>query len=136
MMIIQDEAAMLALGADLAKRLAPGDIVTLDGPLGAGKTVLSRGILRAMGFNGDVTSPTFTIMHHYGPPDVNLALTHADLYRLQSEEEIEELGLIDDPTMISVIEWAERAPMLYGLARFQIKIEILENDMRRITIKE
>jgi tRNA threonylcarbamoyladenosine biosynthesis protein TsaE len=105
-----DPAASVALGARLASLVQPGDVVTLSGPLGTGKTSIARGLLTALGLVGEAPSPTFAIVQPYAPPEVRLPVLHVDLYRLESPDEIEELGL-DDARYDSllVIEWPERA---------------------------
>lgn len=97
------------LGARLAAALRPGDAVALSGDLGTGKTTLARGVLRGLGFDGDVASPTFPIVVAYEPPDVRLPLRHVDLYRIEDSAEIEELAL-DEARLDGalLIEWPER----------------------------
>jgi tRNA threonylcarbamoyladenosine biosynthesis protein TsaE len=96
-------------GARLAASLAAGDVVALSGELGAGKTTLARGVLRGLGFSGDVASPTFPLVIAYEPPDTRLPLWHVDLYRIEDPGEIEELAL-DEARLEAalVIEWPER----------------------------
>ncbi len=103
-----------AFGASLAPLLRPGDVIALHGALGAGKTTLARGILRGLGHDGDVPSPTFAIVQPYDPPAVRLPLAHVDLYRIEHPGELEELGL-DDMLAIGalLIEWPERLPRLW-----------------------
>lgn len=90
---LPDLAAMEALGARIAGQLRPGDVVALSGGLGAGKTTLARAMIAALGHQGEVPSPTFTIVETYDPPDVRLPLVHADFYRLERPGEADELGL-------------------------------------------
>jgi len=107
---LPDLAAMAALGARIAGRLRPGDVVALSGGLGAGKTTLARGIIAALGHEGEVPSPTFTIVETYSPPDVRLPLVHADFYRLDRPAEADELGLDDYREGAALIaEWPEHA---------------------------
>jgi tRNA threonylcarbamoyladenosine biosynthesis protein TsaE len=105
---LADLAAMDAFGSRIAARLRPGDVVALSGGLGAGKTTLARGIIAALGHDGEVPSPTFTIIETYGalrPP-----LLHADFYRLERPEEADELGLDDYREGAALIaEWPEHA---------------------------
>lgn len=96
------------LGARLGRLLQAGDVVALSGDLGAGKTVLARGIARGAGATGYVASPTFTLIREYhGTPPVY----HVDLYRLDRPEQLDDLGLdmVFDGSGIVVIEWAEHA---------------------------
>ena len=99
---------MARAGAALAAVLQPGDVVTLTGPLGAGKTTLVRGVLAALGHEGEVPSPTFAIVQPYDA--IRVPIGHADLYRVEDTSELEELGLEDqllDGALL--IEWPERA---------------------------
>ena len=98
-----------AFGARLAAVLRSGDVVALFGELGAGKTTLARGILRGLGFAGDVASPTFPIVIAYDRPDTALPLWHVDLYRIDGFSEIEELALDDARHGAAlIVEWPER----------------------------
>jgi tRNA threonylcarbamoyladenosine biosynthesis protein TsaE len=104
---IPTETEMRALGASLAREFAPGDIVFLEGELGAGKTTLVRGLLEAMGHLGPVRSPTFNLVQTFA---TNPPILHADLYRVRGAEGI---GLEDYfDTHISLIEWPDRAHAL------------------------
>ncbi len=103
---LPNEAASLRLGAWLAGRLRPRDVVALDGDLGAGKTTLARGIIGQLCGVGDVPSPTFSLVQHYAAGDFDIC--HADLYRLDAPEEAEALGLFEDDTRVVLLEWAER----------------------------
>lgn len=107
---LPDLAAMAALGARIARHLAPGDVIALHGELGAGKTTLARAILAGCGHAGEVPSPTFTIIETYDPPAVRLPVAHADFYRLDDPVEARELGLDDYREGAALIaEWPERA---------------------------
>lgn len=107
---LPDLAAMEAFGARIAGRLRPGDAVALSGGLGAGKTTLARAIIAALGYRGEVPSPTFTIIETYGPPGVRLPVAHADFYRLERPGDAGELGLDDYREGAALIaEWPERA---------------------------
>ncbi len=103
------EAETFALAGRLAATLSPGECVLLYGDLGAGKTAFVRGLAAGLGANADeVSSPTFVIMQHYKG---RLPLTHVDLYRLDSETEIADLGLEEIASDgILAIEWADRLP--------------------------
>lgn len=108
--LLPDLAATEALGADIAKRMASraGGVIFLQGPLGAGKTSLARGLLRACGVEGAVRSPTFTLMEVYELADISIL--HLDLYRLASADELWGLGLDDYPpeTWWWLVEWPEQ----------------------------
>ena len=107
-MWLLDEPAMAKVGKALAGCLRPGDVVALSGPLGAGKTTLARALLAELGHQGEVPSPSFAIVQPYD--ELPLPVTHADLYRLESPDELEELGL-DDALAggALLVEWPERA---------------------------
>jgi tRNA threonylcarbamoyladenosine biosynthesis protein TsaE len=108
-MILADEAATMAAGERLAPVLRSGDIIALSGELGTGKSTLARGLLRGLGFSGDVPSPTFGLVIPYDTPDVRLPVWHVDLYRIEEPREIEALALdeaLDEGALL--IEWPER----------------------------
>ncbi len=107
---LPDLAAMSAFGARIAEQLRPGDVVALSGTLGAGKTTLARGIIAALGHDGEVPSPSFAIIELYEPPAVRLPLVHADFYRLARPAEAEEIGLDDYREGAALVaEWPENA---------------------------
>ncbi|HEX7850298.1 MAG TPA: tRNA (adenosine(37)-N6)-threonylcarbamoyltransferase complex ATPase subunit type 1 TsaE, partial [Sphingomonas sp.] len=78
-MLLADAAASEALGAGLAGVVRPGDVIKLSGPLGAGKTSIARGLLAALGLEGEAPSPTFAIVQPYAPPETRLPVMHVDL---------------------------------------------------------
>lgn len=133
-MILDNEAATMALGKQLADVLRPGDKIALTGTLGAGKTTLARGILRGLGFGDDVPSPTFAIVQQYDPPEVRLPVAHVDFYRIEEPEEIQELGL-DDILMegAMIAEWPDRMPAPFWNDALQITLEIENDDTRQLT---
>ena len=98
-----------ALGAAYAKALHPGDVVAFSGDLGAGKTAFTRGVLRGLGYQGRVTSPTFAIANEYDTPAGRVA--HFDLYRILDSEALFEIGFDEylDGSRIVLIEWSENA---------------------------
>ena len=131
--VLDDPDATERLGAALADLLRPGDVVALFGGLGAGKTTLCRGVLRGLGHEGDVASPTFPIVQAYAPPDTRLSLWHVDLYRIEHPSELEELGLgeaRDEAAML--IEWPERLPALWPDA-LRLSLEVRADGARALT---
>ncbi len=111
-----------ALGSRMAGMIRTLRLVYLRGPLGAGKTTLVRGILRGLGYDGPVKSPTFTLVEPYGFADFNLY--HFDLYRLKDPQELEFLGMRDylQETNVCLVEWADRAHGLLPLPDIDVII--------------
>lgn len=104
--MILDEAQLIGFGWRLAPFLAPGDLLAFHGDLGAGKSTLARAILQGLGTREDVPSPTFTMVQTY---DFAYPVWHVDLYRLESPEDVLELGLEEAyNTALCLIEWPER----------------------------
>lgn len=106
-----------ALAAALSTRLHGGEVIALHGPLGAGKTEFTRGLARALGFSGEVTSPTFSLVHEYGSPNMRLPLCHLDLYRIEGADEALRFGVEDyldyaEGGGVAVVEWPERIAAL------------------------
>lgn len=131
-MILPDAAASEAFGARLAALVRAGDIVTLSGPLGAGKTSIARGLLAALGLAGEAPSPSFAIVQPYALPEVRLPVLHIDLYRIEDAGEIEELGLDDASDSLLLIEWPERAPRCWAGA-LALTLTIEGDGSRRLT---
>lgn len=121
---LPDDAATIAFGAELASLLQQGDIVSLEGELGAGKSALARAIIRALAGDPDleVPSPTFALVQPYETP--RGPVLHADLYRLGDAAEADELGLLDNPNAFVLVEWAERAAHVADAANMVIALSI------------
>jgi tRNA threonylcarbamoyladenosine biosynthesis protein TsaE len=132
--ILSGEDQTESLGRKLAQWLKPGDVVALHGELGAGKTCLVRGLAQGLGLEeGQVASPSFSLINEYAGPT---PIFHIDCYRLQSNEEIEELGLEEymDGPGITVIEWAERIRDLTE-DRLEVYFSILGETKRLVRIE-
>lgn len=107
---LPDLEAMEEFGARIAVALREGDVVALEGGLGAGKTTLARAIIAALGYEAEVPSPTFTIIETYDAPPLRVAVVHADFYRLKSPAEAQEIGLDDYRDGAALIaEWPDHA---------------------------
>jgi tRNA threonylcarbamoyladenosine biosynthesis protein TsaE len=106
-MILKSEGETGSAGAALARAARAGDVITLSGPLGVGKTALARGFLRALGHQGEVPSPSFAIVEPY--EEIEPPVWHVDLYRIEQPSEIEELGLDASSDAVLLVEWPERA---------------------------
>lgn len=127
-----------AAGRDLARSLAPGSLVRLSGALGAGKTELVRGIAEALGADPDeVASPTFALVHEYGPEGEAPLLVHADLYRLLGARPVsaEELGLDEARARraVVVVEWPEGVPEEPDAVDVTLALE--DEGARRIVVR-
>lgn len=118
-------------GYELGKTLRGGDIVALNGDLGTGKTVFTRGIARALGISAPIQSPTFTIVREYRG---ELRLCHFDLYRVTEEEELYEIGFDDylDDDTVAVIEWADMFPEVIPKKAVRVTIGYCPDGRRRI----
>jgi len=133
MVNLTDPAATEAIGARLATLVEPGDIITLTGPLGAGKTSIARGLLAALGLAGEAPSPSFAIVQPYAPPEVRMPVLHVDLYRIEDPDEIDELGLDEAlADSLLIVEWPERAPGLWPDA-LAISLTIEPDGSRALT---
>jgi len=134
-MILRTLEDSLALGARLAEALRVGDVITLSGPLGAGKTSITRGLLAALGLAGEAPSPSYAIVQPYNPPEVRLPVLHIDLYRIENVAELAELGLDEalfDAALL--IEWPERAPDRWPQA-LALTLAVRPDGARRLTAR-
>lgn len=120
---VANEAGMVELGRWLAGQLTGGDVVYLEGDLGVGKTTLARAVISAMGFAGNVKSPSYGLIESY--PSVSGQVAHLDLYRLGQAQEIGDLGLEDylGPDWVMLIEWPERGCGSLPSPSWTIRIE-------------
>ena len=135
----QSAEETIALGRELARTLRNERMVILRGDLGAGKTTLVKGI--AEGFRAasrdDITSPTFTLIHEFRGPEVTLY--HVDLYRIETERELQTLGLDElfaEPRNLVLLEWGEKFSRFRRERDLEIAIERIDEFQRKITITE
>ncbi|MGD1993515.1 MAG: tRNA (adenosine(37)-N6)-threonylcarbamoyltransferase complex ATPase subunit type 1 TsaE [Anaerolineae bacterium] len=123
------------LGARLGQLLRGGEVICLEGQLGAGKTVLAQGIGRGWGVTDRLISPTFVLMRQHSRPTGDQLLLHVDFYRLQDEEDAASLGLEDwmeNPEVVVVIEWPERAVEILPEERLWIQLSFAGLERRRL----
>jgi tRNA threonylcarbamoyladenosine biosynthesis protein TsaE len=122
---LADDQATAALGARLAKLCRPGDVLALFGDLGAGKTSLARGLIRALADEDvETPSPTFTLVQTYDTP--SLSIWHVDLYRLKTEDEVRELGLEEAEDGLLVVEWPDRMGGALPARRLEVGLEFAD----------
>lgn len=131
--VSDSEERTLEWAAAFSERLTAGQAVALSGNLGAGKTVVSRGIARGLGFGGSVHSPSYALVHEY--PGARLPLFHMDLYRLKDGADWEEIGLDHyfQQGGVCLVEWPERLPAEQGFA-YRIDIRSEGEATRRIRV--
>jgi len=133
---VRDADEMHALGIRIGKQLRAGDLVVLVGPLGAGKTTLTRGVGEALGAIGNVSSPTFVIARTHKRESGEAPMVHVDAYRLGSADELDDLD-IDFPKSIVLVEWGKG--MLDDISDNLLEVEIArdhtgESETREVTI--
>lgn len=132
---VKSEAEMKALGGRLGALLRGGEVIEMVGDVGAGKTTLTKGIASGMDIDEDIQSPSFTINRVYHTPH-NLFLAHYDFYRLHDPgimaEELSET--IDDPKVVTIIEWAEIVTGVLPNDRLTVRIEATGECIRRVTL--
>lgn len=122
------------LGEALARAMKVGDVVAISGELGAGKTVMARGVAHGLGFGGEVSSPSFPIVQVYDEPGMRLPLWHVDLYRIEDAAAIEELGLDEAREhAVLIIEWPERLGARLWPESLQLEIHHSSKGERALT---
>jgi tRNA threonylcarbamoyladenosine biosynthesis protein TsaE len=132
-MILEDEQATVRLGAHLAGMAEAGDVITLSGPLGVGKTALARGLIAGLGYEGEVPSPSFAIVQPYEQLDP--PVWHVDLYRIEDPSEIDELGLDSAADAVLLVEWPDRAGADAWPEALALFLEFGEKGERILTAK-
>ena len=131
-MKLKDEQATLAFGRKLAKLLRRGDVVTLSGALSAGKTTLVRGLLGALGHDGEVPSPSFAIVQPY--EELDPPVWHVDLYRIENTSDLDELGLDDiREDGVLIVEWPEHAGSNVWPEALALSLAVANNGWRALT---
>lgn len=123
-----------ALGCHLAAQLRPGDVLLLLGDLGAGKSELTRGIARGLGVSSPVASPSFTILNVYD--EGRIPLYHFDWYRLNSAEELYEMGMDEylGGDGVAVVEWPSRCPEAVPEKHLEVRIDPVDDCAREIAL--
>jgi len=127
------------LAQNLAKKYQNGSVVALIGDLGAGKTTFTQGFAKGLGITQKLLSPTFVLMRQYRIPGNRNMLLHIDLYRLDEIDQIQQLGIqeiIDNQDNIVLIEWADKLGSLLPKNAVKIKINLIKEDQREITISD
>ena len=132
-MILRSEEETASAGAALARVARAGDVITLSGPLGVGKTALARGFIQSLGQVGDVPSPSFAIVQPY--EDLDPPVWHVDLYRIEHASEIEELGLEAAADAVLLVEWPERAGAAAWPEALQLSLDFAPDGERILTAK-
>lgn len=126
---LENEAATCAFAQELSKKIKPGQVITLAGELGAGKSTFARALMRALGVKEKaMPSPTFALIQTY--EGEGCMVSHMDWYRLEDPEEIEMLGVHEyfSAPWISIVEWAERAQSLIPQNAIRITLSIVADD--------
>ena len=135
--ISKNEQQTIDFACNMAKDFKGGEVITLTGDLGAGKTVFAKGIAKGLGITQTIVSPTFTIMCDYNGG--RLKLNHFDMYRLSSGLEAEEFGFSEyilDKNSVSLIEWSENVASIIPPYAINIEIQKIDETTRKIIIKQ
>ena len=133
--ITNNENETILQGEKLGRSLAPGTVVAMYGGLGAGKTAFTRGLAAGLGITANVTSPTFTIVNEYPG---KIPLFHFDMYRLENENELYEIGWDDylERGGVCAVEWSEKVPTAFPPGTITVKIEAQGENKRRIEVSK
>ena len=132
-MILKSEEETASIGAALSRAARNGDLITLSGPLGVGKTAFARGFIGGLGHDGDVPSPSFAIVQPY--EEISPPVWHVDLYRIEDPSEIEELGLDAAADAVLLVEWPERAGAARWPDALALSLDFAPNGERILTAK-
>ena len=130
-MILRSEEDTVAAGAALSRVARAGDVITLSGPLGIGKTAFARGFIGALGHEGEVPSPSFAIVQPY--EDLDPPVWHVDLYRIEVSSEIDELGLDAAADAVLLVEWPDRAGPTRWRDALALSFELAQDGSRILT---
>ena len=124
------------LAKKIANQLCAGKVVLLYGTLGAGKTTFTKALIKELGFDGVVTSPTFSIYNVY---QAKMPVYHFDMYRIEDEGEATEIGIdeiFEDKNAISIVEWPEKVEQMLTEDAMKIKIYIIDENTRKFVVEE
>jgi tRNA threonylcarbamoyladenosine biosynthesis protein TsaE len=125
-----------AVGAALAPLLVPGDVVALEGDLGAGKTTFTQGVARGLGVEDAVLSPTFALVHEYAGP---VPVAHVDVYRLDRVQEVYDLGFDElvDGGRVTIVEWGDRIGRMLPADRLVVRLDydVADADTRVVVVE-
>ena len=132
-MKLEDEEATARFGGRLATAARGGDVITISGPLGVGKTALARGFIAQLGHQGEVPSPSFAIVQPY--EELEPPVWHVDLYRIEDASEIDELGLDSAADAVLLVEWPERAGAGAWPNALALSLDFAQDGERILTAK-
>jgi len=135
--ITKSEKETFNLGKKLTKDFKGGEVISLNGELGAGKTILVKGVAQGLGIKEVVNSPTFLLMKIY--PAGAKKLVHIDCYRINKAEEVTAIGATEyfgQPDTITIIEWGDKIKKILPKSRINVNIKVLKNYSREITINQ
>ncbi len=136
--ISRSAAQTQRVGARLGALLQGGDVIALEGDLATGKTVFAQGVGLGWGATSRLISPTFIIIRRHSRPQDDLYLYHADLYRLETGQEVTDLGfeeMLGDPGGVCIVEWADRAPNIFPVETLGVTLQWLDEQRRSLTFR-
>lgn len=132
---VNSELEMQQFAQRIAQAAQVGDWISLIGDLGVGKTIFAKAFIAALGFEGEVNSPSYALVHSYDPPAIRLSVAHADLYRIEHDSEYQELGL-DEALNYGIVlaEWADKYPMRLPDNHYKVEMKKISDNRRDITL--